>query len=532
MNLRNLSRKRVFLIMIGVMMSVFLGALDSTIVGTAMPKMINDLQGMEHYTWPFTVYMLCSTTAIPIFGKLADIYGRKLIYFIGISVFLLASMLCGLSQDMLQLILFRGLQGIGGGILISNAFAIVGDIFTPLERGKYQGLVAAMFGLASVIGPALGGYITDNLTWRWVFYVNLPVGLVTILVMTVALPNIRDHAVKRVIDFAGVITLILALVPMLLAFSWAGREYSWQSPEIIGLLSFAAVMFILFGWVEKRAVEPIVPLSLFQNSIFNVSVIASFLSNAAMFTTVIFIPLFVQGVIGSNATQSGMVTMPMTVSLVIGSIISGQLISRTGRYKVLGISGFLISLVGMIFLARMNVQTTNSQVVWYMIISGFGLGVNMPIFNITVQNAFPHSQLGLVTSVVQFFRNIGGTISSAILGSVMISSMNRQFSQMALTNMPSSIKGVLASPQALVNPDNISKIKASLPSEMIPVFEQMMNQVKGVLASAIQQTFLIGVLILIAAVITAFFLKEVPLLSEESKEENDQPWLEPQLAEK
>ena len=242
MALTNLSKKRIIFIMMGVMLSILLAALDSTIVGPAMPKIVGDLKGMEHYAWPFTAYMLCSTVVIPIFGKLADIYGRKPIYFIGISLFLVGSALCGASQTMMQLILFRGLQGIGGGILMSNVFAIVGDIFSPAERGKYMGIVVSMFGLASIIGPVTGGFITDNLSWRWIFYVNIPLGVVAIVVMIVSLPHFKGEPIKRAFDYFGMAALIIAIVPMLLAFSWAGRDYAWSSPLIISMFIFSAVM--------------------------------------------------------------------------------------------------------------------------------------------------------------------------------------------------------------------------------------------------------------------------------------------------
>lgn len=509
--MNNLSKKRVWLIMIGVMLSVLLSSLDSTIVGTAMPKIINDLQGMEHYTWPFTAYMLCSTITIPIFGKLADIYGRKIIWFIGIIIFLVATALCGLSQTMIQLIVFRGIQGLGGGILMSNSFAIVGAMFSPKERGKYIGLVMAVFGLSSVIGPAVGGYITDNLDWRWVFYVNIPFGILAMVVMFFALPSIVDSSVKKVVDYLGAISLTIGLVPMLLAFAWAGKEYKWLSPQIIGMLVFSVVMFIIFGFIENKAVEPIISPDFFKNKTFNISVAASFLSNAAMFGTITFIPLFVQGVIGKSATNSGMVTTPMTLSLVVASIISGQLVSKSGKYKALSILGFLISLVGMIMMCFMDVNTTNGVIVRNMIILGFGLGLVLPVFNITVQNAVPMHQIGAVTSSVQFFRNIGGTISSAMLGSVMFNAMDEGFRNMDYSNVPPQMKEVFKNAQAFTNVDAINKVKERLPQQAIVFFDRMMVQVKEVISDSIHQVFVISVFILVAAVIITLFLKETPL---------------------
>lgn len=509
--MNDLSKKRVTFVLIGVMLSVLLSSLDSTIVGTSMPKIINELHGMNQYTWPFTAYMLCSTITIPIFGKLADIYGRKPIWFIGISVFLVATALCGLSKTMMQLIVFRGLQGFGGGILMSNSFAIVGAMFSPAERGKYMGLVTGVFGLSSVIGPAVGGYITDNLNWRWVFYVNLPVGILAMVVMFFALPNVIDKSVKKVVDYLGALMLILGLVPMLLAFTWAGKEYSWGSVQIIGMLAFSIVMFIIFGFVESKAVEPIIPPDLFKNSTFNISTFAAFLTNGAMFGTITFIPLFVQGVIGASATNSGMVTTPMTLALVIASIISGQLISRTGKYKVLGLIGFLIAAVGMFFMALMGTSTTNLQIVINMIILGAGLGVTMPIFNITVQNAFPSNKLGTVTSAVQFFRNIGGTISSAVLGTVMSNAMNDGFTKMDYSNVPTQMKVVFKDAQAFTNADAIKAVRDHLPQQARVFFDSMMIQVKEVIANSIHEVFVISIFILVAAIVITLFLKETPL---------------------
>lgn len=518
--MNDLSKKRTTFILIGVMLSVLLSSLDSTIVGTSMPKIINELHGIEHYTWPFTAYMLCSTITIPIFGKLADIYGRKPIWFIGATVFLAATALCGLSQTMLQLILFRGLQGFGGGILMSNSFAIVGAMFSPAERGKYMGLVTGVFGLSSVIGPAVGGYITDNLNWRWVFYVNIPVGILAMIVMFFALPNVIDKSVKKVVDYLGALMLILGLVPMLLAFTWAGKQYAWTSVEIIGMLVFSVIMFIIFGFVECKAVEPIIPPSLFKNSTFNISTSAAFLTNAAMFGTVTFIPLFVQGVIGASATNSGMVTTPMTLGLVIASIISGQIISKTGKYKVLGLIGFAISVVGMFLMALMGTITTNSQIVRNMIILGSGLGLTMPIFNLTVQNEFPVNKLSTVTSAVQFFRNIGGTISSAVLGTVMSNAMSDGFAKMDYSKVPAQMKVIFKDAQAFTNADAIKAVRDHIPAQARVFFDSMMIQVKEVIATSIHQVFVISIFILVAAIVITLFLKEVPLRgrSQEKKE--------------
>lgn len=521
MTLTNLSKKRTVFIMIGVMLSILLAALDSTIVGPAMPKIVGDLKGMEHYAWPFTAYMLCSTVVIPIFGKLADIYGRKPIYFIGITIFLVGSALCGASQTMIQLILFRGLQGIGGGILMSNVFAIVGDIFSPAERGKYMGFVVSMFGLASIIGPLTGGFITDNLTWRWIFYVNIPLGIAAIAIMTVSFPHFKGEVVNRIFDYAGMTTLIIAIVPMLLAFSWAGRDYAWSSPLIIGMFVFSVIMITLFIFIEKKAKEPIIPLTLFKNSIFNVSSIAGFLTNALMFGAVMFIPLFVQLVLGSSATSSGMITTPMMLSLVIASIIVGIIISKTGKYKVLAVTGFILSVIGSILLSLINAKSHQAVVTIDMIVLGLGIGINMPILNITVQNAFPHSQLGIVTSSMQFFRNIGGTISTAVFGSVLLSNMQSGISRIDLSKVTDMrIKEFFSNTQALTNVEAVAAarkgIEAAVTSKKAPEialkgFDALMNQVKDIIANSVHHVFVITVIIAIIGFVVILFLKEIPL---------------------
>ena len=511
MHSSELSKKRIGFIIFGLMLSVLLAALDSTIVGTAMPKVINDLQGMEYYAWPFTAYMLCSTIGIPIFGKLADIYGRKPIFFIGIILFLVSSAFSGLSQSMTQLIVFRGLQGIGGGILMSSSLQVVGEIFPPSERGKYMGLVMSAFGLASIFGPTLGGFITDNLNWRWVFYVNLPVGLLTMIVMFYALPYKKLGGAKRAIDYLGALTLIIALVPMLLAFSWAGKHHAWLSPQILGMLGFSLILLIVFTMVESKASEPIIPLSLFRNSIFVTSILAGFLSNALMFSTVVYIPLFVQGVIGASATSSGMVTTPMMLSQVITGIITGQIISRTGKYKSLAVLSFIITIGGMVLLSRMGVGTTNSWIVLSMIVTGIGIGITMPVFSISVQNAFPLNQLGVATSGLMFFRNIGGTIGTAVFGSVMISSMTHGLSNLDLSRFPAQMKGLIQNPQRLTNPDTINAIKSQISPDLLPSFNSLMTQVKTVLASSIHDVFFVGIFIAVAGFITILFLKEISL---------------------
>jgi EmrB/QacA subfamily drug resistance transporter len=505
---QKLSQRRIWFIMSGVMLSLLLAALDNTVVGTAMPRIIYDLKGMEYYSWPFTAYMLFSASIIPIAGKLSDIYGRKLIDLVGMIVFIIASALCGLSTNMIQLIIFRGFQGLGGGVLISNAFIIVGELFSPRERGKYTGYVASMFGVASVLGPTVGGFITDRLSWRWVFYVNLPLGFFAFFVLLIALPLLKHHEEERRMDLVGVATFLLAVFPLLLAFSGGGKEYPWLSPQILGLFTFSGLMFLLFLSLERRSREPLLPLSLFRNSIFSVSVAASFLASAGLFGGLIFIPLFAQSIMGATATGSGVITTPMMLGMIVAAIATGIVSGRLRRYRAIGLVGFASAFVGMMLLARMGLSTSHGLLMFNVVLVGLGMGMIIPIFNVSTQNAFPLRQLGAVTSALQFFRNMGGTISSAILGSVMLASYDRRLKALSLASLPHEVQGLLKDTRNLRNSTAIERIKSLLPSSLTDQFDKIVMQAKSALAVSILNVFLICVFIFLAGLLVTIFLNE------------------------
>lgn len=412
-----LTKKQKLNALAGVLLGLLLASLDSTIVGTSMPKIVASLGGMERYTWVATAYMLAMTIATPVSGKLADTFGRKRFFLAGIGAFLAGSALCGMSGSMTQLITFRGFQGIGAGMLMSSAFTLVGDIFPPLERAKYQGVMGAVFALSSLVGPSLGGIITDALGWRWTFYVNLPVGAVALLFIARTLPNRRMEHSDKTVDIAGILTLTAAMLPLLLGFSLAGKDYTWDTAEIITLLSAGVLMTVVFLLIERKARNPVMPLGLFRNRTFNIAAAGRFLSSAGMFGAIMFIPLFVQKVLGSSATSSGMVTTPLMLAVLAASVLSGRLIAGTRRYKYLSIAGFALMAVGMFLSSHMNIGTTNAEVIRNIVVTGFGLGICTPIFVLAVQNEFPKDQLGVVTSSVQFFGNIGGTVGMAVMGS-------------------------------------------------------------------------------------------------------------------
>jgi EmrB/QacA subfamily drug resistance transporter len=463
--------KNLVFIMAGLMVGLLVAALDNSIIGTAMPRIISNLQGMEYYVWPFTSYMLSSTIAIILFGKLSDIYGRKNILILGIVIFVIGSIMCGFSTNMIELILFRGIQGIGGGILIALPFIVVGEIFSPRDRGKYMGILASVFGVSSVLGPILGGIITDTVGWRWIFFVNVPIGIIAMGMLMNSLPDLKLGGVKKVIDYSGIITFTLALSGFFLGLTLAQDLNAYPLVEIIGLFIFSAIMFVLFIWAEKKAVEPILPLYLFKNSTFTISSIENFLATALIFSGIIYVPLFAQGVLGMSATNSGLIMIPMLISLTISANIAGQIISRTGKYKKLAIAEFLITGAGVILLATMNADTSPYELLAYSTILGLGSGIMYTVFTISVQNAFSNREIGITTAAMQFFRNVGATVAIPIFGYI----MNYSMSSSAAVNLSQ----------------------------------------KEILTLSIQNIFMATIILAFAGLIIAFFLKETSLNDDE-----------------
>jgi len=408
---------RILAIYAGLMVTLALAALDQTIVATALPRIVGDLGGITQYSWVFTAYMLTSTVTVPLYGKLGDVYGRKNLFLFAITVFLAGSALCGAATSMTELVVFRAVQGVGAGGLFPLSLAVIGSIVPPRDRGRWQGLIGAVFAASSIVGPAVGGFIVDSTTWRWVFFVNLPVGGVALAVISLTMPR-RAQRTQHSIDWLGAGVLAGGTGAFLLALVWGGQQYGWTSGHVVGGLVAAVALFGLFALVERRAREPILPFDVLRNPIVAASVACMALVGMAMFGTISYVPLFVQGVIGTSATSSGVVLTPMTLGAVATSILTGQLVSRTGRYRWNAVLGPVVLTVAMLLLWRMSVSTTNAEAARNMVIAGIGIGSMMQVFVLSVQNAVPRSRIGSATALTQFGRQMGATLGVTIMGAI------------------------------------------------------------------------------------------------------------------
>jgi EmrB/QacA subfamily drug resistance transporter len=506
------------IIMSGVMLALFLSAIDQTVVATAMPRIVADLGGLAYYSWVFTSYLLTSTAAFPVFGKLSDLYGRRNFMLGGILLFLLTSALCGLANSMPLLIFLRGIQGIGGGIMMINAFSIVGDIFPPAERGKWQGLTASSFALASVVGPAIGGFLTDNLSWRWIFYVNLPIGAVALVVIFFTLPAHAGSGMRYKIDYFGVAALLAALIPLLLAFVWAGDLFPWFSRPFLALLLLAALCTAGFIGIERRASEPILPLHLFRNGIFTAGNAIMFMSGMAIFGASVYIPLYMIAVRGTSATGAGITTIPMTVTMPITSTLAGFVISKTGRYKLQIILGAVVMVIGYFLLSKMTLDTSTAAIIRNTVIVGFGTGFMMPIVTIAVQNAVPYEVLGTATSAIQFFRSIGQTIGVAIFGSILVTRLAVEIPKHLTPDLTAPLSpqavSLIHSPQTWLDPilpPQLEQELAHATSGGQSLLVAVPEALRGAFASSLQDVFVVGALLCVLVVLTTLTLRELPL---------------------
>lgn len=519
---RPASRTTLVLLLVGIELGQLLTALDQTVVGTAAPRILADLDGFTQYAWVATAYLLAATVTMPIYGKLSDMYGRRPFFLGGMLVFLAGSALAGASQSMEQLIVFRALQGLGGGAIMPIVSSIIGDLFPPAERGKWQGMTVSVWGIASILGPPVGGWITDQWGWQWVFYINMPIGGLALALTAFTLERGRTHQFVRrqrhAVDYLGALALTAATVPLLLACSWAGTQYAWNSPIILGLLIFAAGMIVAFVFIERRAAEAIIVPALFANRIFAVSVITTFVVGAGLLGSLYFLPLFVQGIVGQTATSAGVALTPIMFGVMISSVVGGFLMSKTGRYKVLALVGLAIATAGMFLLSLLGVGTTEAEVARDMFVLGLGIGISMTLFTIIVQNAFPPERIGQVTGALSFFREIGGTIGLAVLGSVMTNRFHEQFllhlSPELRQSIPPAQLSQLDNPQLLLSPDAVEHIRQGFaafgPSGM-ELFRQLMTAIQASLAEAIARGFLAGTLLIALGLCATLFLPEIPL---------------------
>jgi EmrB/QacA subfamily drug resistance transporter len=492
-----LTHQQVVAVLIGLMSGMFLAALDQSIVGTALPRIVSDLGGLNHLSWVVTAYLLTSTASTPLWGKISDLYGRRPIFQAAIVIFLIGSVFCGMSQNMPQLIAFRAVQGLGGGGLMSIAFAAIGDIIPPRERGRYQGYFAAVFGTSSVAGPLLGGWFTDGPGWRWIFYVNLPVGAAALVITSLALkiPTVRrEHS----IDYLGAAAIVAAVSSLLLYLNWAGEEFGWGAPGSLALLSGAAVLAALFVLVEQRAREPIIPMGLFANQVFRVGIAFVFFTGVAMFGTMIFLPLYLQAVKGMSPTESGLGLLPMIVGLFIASIGSGQLVSRTGRYKIYPVAGSALMIVALVLLSLLRVDTPYWQLGVYAFVFGFGLGLTMQTIVVAVQNAVPFRDIGVATSSTTFFRSLGGAIGAAAFGAVLGSRLTRYLDERFAAELGlGSLEGI--------ETNNVQAIQA--------LVEPARGLVLGAYTDALSDVFLVAIPFVAVALVVALRLEEIPLRS-------------------
>jgi len=467
-----------------------------------------------------TSYLVATTVTVLIAGKLSDLYGRKWVLMTAILIFIIGSILCGLSATMNQLIIFRGLQGIGAGAIMGLTFIIIGDLFPPADRGKYVGLLSGVFGISSVIGPTLGGFITDNLSWHWIFFINIPLGVLVVLLFIFFFPHLRPDIKKPRVDYFGIATMALAIIPLMLALSLGGVDYEWSSPLIIGMLAFSFIMASLFIWIESRVPEPILPLWLFKNNIVSISSAIAFILGFGMFSAIVFVPLYFQGVLGTTATASGTFLTPMMLGVVFGALMSGQLLSRAGgHYRIQGAIGIAIMLTGMFLLSKMTIDTSNASAIRNIVLTGLGLGITMPLFLIAVQNAVPHSVMGIATSTNTFFRTVGGALGLAVVGSIMnntfLTSFNDSLSPQISAVIPKEQLAALAeNPQALVNPDalvQLQSIFAGMGDQGQILFSSLLITLREALSSAIGQVFLVSFFVVLVALVLIVFLKQIPL---------------------
>ena len=488
-----LEHRQVLVVFSGLLLAMLLAALDSTIVSTALPTIVGELGGLEHLAWVVTAYLLAQTVVTPVYGKLGDLYGRKIVLQVGIVIFLVGSVLCGMSRNMTQLIVFRAIQGLGGGGLNVTTQAIVGDIVPPRERGRYQGFFGAMFGLASIVGPLLGGFFTTHIGWRWIFYVNIPLGIIALVVLAATLPAQsirRSHA----IDYAGAALLAVVLASVTVVADLGGLTFPWSSPFILGMMGSAAVALVLFLVVERRAAEPVLPPRLFTQRTFTIGTLVGLIVGFALFGSVTYMPIFLQVVRGASPTTSGLQMVPMMLGMLLTSIVSGQVISRTGRYRLFPIAGTAVMTVGLFLLSRLDADSSAARASGLMLLLGLGMGMVMQVLVIAVQNAVDYRDLGVATSGTTLFRLIGGSVGTAILGAIFASRLSSELARL--------------DPGGVAGGRGIGNTSAAALERLSPAMRAAYSHA---FADSLGTVFLVASLVCATGFVLSLFLPERPL---------------------
>jgi EmrB/QacA subfamily drug resistance transporter len=490
---RELHGRSLALVFSGLMLVMLMAALDSTIVATALPTIAGDLGGLNHISWVTTAYLLAQTVVTPLYGKLGDQFGRRIVLQVGLVIFLIGSALCGLSHTFPELIAFRALQGLGGGGLIVSAQAAIGDVVPPRQRGRYQGLFGAVFGLATVIGPLLGGTLTTNLSWRWIFYINVPIGILALVVLAATLPTVTTRTHHR-IDYLGAGLLALALASLVLMVSLGGTTYPWSSTQVVGLGAVSLIALGAFLLAERRAAEPVLPLMLLRNQVFVTAGIVAVLLGFAMFGTITFIPLYFQVVKGASPTGSGLDLLPLMGGLLVTSIVGGQIVSHTGKYRAFPIVGTAIMTIGLFLLSNLSPHTSTLEAAGYLFVTGFGIGLVMQVLVVAVQNAVGYQELGVATSGNTLFRNIGSSVGTAIVGTIFA------------TELASHLRADFphASPAQL----NTSHFSSATLAKLPPAIHETYL---AAYANSLDTAFKVAGLVSIAAFIASWFIKQLPM---------------------
>ena len=510
----DLSRNELLLALTGMVLTLLAAAMNEALGGTAMPRAIASLNGFARYPWPSTIYLLTSTIAMLVFAKLSDLYGRKSLYLGCTGVFVLSLLLCGAAGNlpipldgMNQLIVACGLLGIGNGAIIALTFTLVADLFPPSERGRYQGIMAAIFGVAFIVGPPLGGWITDHLSWRWAYYANVPLGLLAIVVVYFALPNIQPRRERRLIDWAGIAALCGWIVPLLLALTWVGQN-SWSSPLIRNLLIASVMLLAVFLIVEKRASEPMLVLSLFRDRRISLMSVNFFLMGISLFGVAVYLPLFVQGVLGASAAKSGVILAQLTLAMLAGNLIGGLLLSKTGRYKLLATSGAGLAACGLFLMSRMDGNTTQLALLRNAIICGIGFGMLTPTYEVLVQNATPKEQMGVTTGFTQFIRTIGGTIGLALFGTILLRLYHWQVDPLIPAGTPRALTQVFDNPLQLVfTRPNLETTFSQIANGRV-LMANLLQGVRMGLLFALHSIFLYAAGIMAVAFVFSLFLRD------------------------